>query len=91
MRKIELDFTGYTAWDLSPGICTCCNNCPCCQYDYENDNVECGIDRNETIIYHICDNYLTPNCKLVNIRYTKDDKPGHQVFMPEKVELVEEL
>ena len=75
---------------LPLGICTLCNMCPCRVEDYQNDHTECGIDRNNVDIYELNSIYFSPNCQLVNIRYTKDDKPGHHLFIPEQVKLVKE-
>jgi len=74
MRKIIIDFSDYSWWELSPGICICCNNCPCNYESPNNNGPRCSLNYE---IYNIGPNDLSPDCKLVNIRYTKDDKPGH--------------
>ena len=72
---------------LPLGICTLCDICPC-SFVNRDDNYSCSLN------YSIWGNnthLISPDCKLVNIRYTKGDLPGHCVFIPEKIKLVEEI
>ena len=78
--------------DLLPaGIFTLCDNCPClrCEFDkYKcsfSSNIYDGLAEQWAGIKGIV---VSDNCRLIHIRYTDRNNPGHKLFIPEKVELV---
>ena len=79
---------------LPLGIYVSCNLCPCCNLSPCPSHNDCRYESACQLKYHVKEingDIFSPNCKLINIRYTKGNKPGRCIFTPEKIELVEEL